>query len=557
MYLFLLTSERAWANAMHMKSAHNAEVGDSNTSGSTKRHIISRLRKASINAGHLIELLEDQQNLRADSNAILEARAYYLSICGAIHFEKQHWQMCLQDYSEARLIYATLATSHNSSKGDLFQEFLNSTIDPNVRFAAYHSKVPRTASLESIARKYVVRDCNPYLDEVANRYPDIFNEQTGNKKGSQLEAKQNIPRTIHWRSRNVVIEDAATAQALAVVALAEEKLTSTLSQQIFAPTKVKAAAYDGILISSQDAVDLTKTAIDELSTDGVPQSDPRMQSLQITRTAVNYALVGWRIGRNRVLCGEQDGAVLQQLRRNTSRNRKRVSEPQVAAKETSGHTLKRLRERVVLYEAIIQSLDFVESLPGVAADESFLRELRGKRFYFQALRLLAMARSQNAASNPEIALALVSRALEYCSEASKEASAPDTVSPDRPPNLIIAKAQINGLRTLLQTMLTQFRALVEIKNLWNIASKPQRTFSKPLLERLDKYFLGPVNLPDLVTYPPKLKAIPVKPIFLDIAYNYVRYPRKAEKLTEKGAVVNGTTESAGGKDRRGWFGFGR
>jgi len=35
---------------------------------------------------------------------------------------------------------------------------------------------------------------------------------------------------------------------------------------------------------------------------------------------------------------------------------------------------------------IVQSLDSVKELPGVAADGAFLKELRGKRSYFQALK---------------------------------------------------------------------------------------------------------------------------------------------------------------------------
>ena len=542
---------------MHMKSAHGSEVGDSSISGSTRRHIISRLRKASVNAGCLIELLEDQRNSRVNTDAILEARAYYVSLCGAVNFEKQHWQLCLQNFSEARLIYATLSTSHSSSEGDHFRDLLNSTIDPSVRFAAYQSRIPRTTSIENIAKKFVVRDDNAYFKEIASRNPGVLSEQTASEGTFQLQAWEDVPRTIHWRSRNVTIEDAATAQALAAVASAEKKLTSTLLTHMHALPKNKAAAYDEILVLSQDAVDLTKTAIDELSTDGVPQSDPRMQSLQITRTAVSYALVGWRVGRNRILCGEHDGAILQQLRRKKARNRKAIDGSQMATDETSGHTLKRLRERVVLYEAIIQSLDSVKSLPGVAADESFLNELSGKRFYFQALRLLAIARSHNVVGKPEIALALISRAWEYCAEASKEASATETVSSDKPPNLVITKVQIGGFRTLLQTILTEFRALVEVKHLCNIAVESQSNYCNPLVERLDEYPAKPIDLTRLVTYPPKVMAIPVKPIFLDVAFNHIGYPRSVEKLLEKGTLMNGLTDSERTDSRRGWFGFGR
>jgi signal recognition particle subunit SRP68 len=62
--------------------------------------------------------------------------------------------------------------------------------------------------------------------------------------------------------------------------------------------------------------------------------------------------------------------------------------------------------------------------------------------------------------------------------------------------------------------------------------------------------------------------VPVKPLFLDVAWNYIEYPgRKAEgkgvvgKVAETvKPVVNGVQEEAQAKEpekKRGWFGFGR
>jgi signal recognition particle subunit SRP68 len=146
----------------------------------------------------------------------------------------------------------------------------------------------------------------------------------------------------------------------------------------------KAAAYDQVLNPSQDAVDATKTAIDELTADGVAQADERMQALQITRTAVNYALVSWRIGRNRTLCGESDGATLDKdndpsLMRKTSKGR-------ALGEGNKGRRLARIRERVVLYDSTLQSLESIMQLPGVAADSSLLEEIENRRQYFAALR---------------------------------------------------------------------------------------------------------------------------------------------------------------------------
>ena len=544
---------------MQMRSARSAETGDKNITGSTKRHIISRLHKANVYAARLVTLLEDQQISKASPNAILEARAYQVSLCGAVAFERQHWQACLRYYSEARLIYASLAEAQGSRDDDLFRDLLSSTVDPSIRFAAYQFKVPRTTSIESIAKKYAISHDNMYLKDLLKANSEKSNEQTPIKEVSLSGDVIDVPKSIQWRSRTVKIEDAATAQALASVMAAEKKLALTLSSDDQAPLKVKAAAYDEILIFSQDAVDSTKTAIDELTADGIPQSDARMQSLQMTRTAVNYALVGWRAGRNRVLCGEQDGASLQPLKPKIHHTTKASNDSQSAPEESSGHRLKRLRERVVLYDATLQSLESVNALPGVAADQPFVDELDGKRSYFQSLRSLAIARSHRILGDTRNALALISRALEQCSKASKAASTSIDISSNKPPDLSISHGHINRLKTLLETLFLEYRALVEVQSLWEIAERPRNTLGGLTVERLDEYPVKLVDLTKLVAYPPKVVAIPVKPIFLDVAYNYIEYPGRADKREGKGAGTNGMLGSVVERrdEKKGWFGFGR
>jgi signal recognition particle subunit SRP68 len=182
----------------------------------------------------------------------------------------------------------------------------------------------------------------------------------------------------------VALEDASISQALAAAAAAESRLTSWLAEPAgqSASAKDKAAAYDNVIIASQDAVDAAKTAIDDLIGEGVASGDKRMQALQITRTAVNYELVGWRIGRNRVLCGEQDGISFEPGHLQTGKGDKATSKRD----EARGKKLNQLRERVVLYDSTLQSIEFTLELPGVAADSAFVGELEGKRCYFRALR---------------------------------------------------------------------------------------------------------------------------------------------------------------------------
>ncbi|CAO1600288.1 signal recognition particle subunit srp68 [Xanthoria calcicola] len=561
-HLLLLTAERAWALAMYMKATHAADSNTQGTTGSTKRHIVSKLQRASSYAAHLVTLLQDTDKSGASTESILEARAYQQSLQGAIKFEKKAWEQCLQSYSETRLLYIALARSVGTKQDDVFKDLLAGTIDQSMRYAAYQLKLPRTISLEMIVARYVQRADNRYVAEALKSNPDLLLEPgLAAKKDVQGELA-DTPKAITWRSRTVKLEDATTAQALASVSAAESKLASFLDANQDVDRRAKAAAFDDVLIPSQDAVDAVKTAIDELTAEGVSQGDSRMQSLQITRTAVNYNLVEWRVGRNRVLCGEQDGATFESQSVKQPKKPRADGKPRVAQEESTGRKLTRLREMVVLYDSTLQSLDSVKGFPGVAADQPFLNEIHAKKAYFSSLRCLAIARSHTLHGNKRNALALLAHAAELSSRAMSS-SPPAESATEGIPKLEIDPAQARSLKDFLDRSVLQYRALVELEDLKSETSKQNAASrSPPMIERLDEYPAeGVVDLTNLVTYPPKLQLIPVKPIFLDTAWNYIDYPGRPKKGTA--TALDGEAEETPSRAepkkeaKKGWFGFGR
>ena len=544
---------------MFMKSSHSAD-GSKGITGSTKQHISSRLRKAGAYASHLVTLLKDQAVSKAANEDILEARAYYMSLLGAMNFERQHWETALGGFSESRLSYASLAKSTSMKHRDIFQDLLTTTIDPSIRYAAYQLKVPRTTSIETIVTRSLSHNDQEYIPLMLEINPEALQDPTTAKRKGPSGHVTNVPKTIQWRSRTVSLEDSATAQALADVAAAEGRLSSFFSSNPEADPQAKAAAYDDILLPSQEAADATKTAIDELSAEGIAQSDRRMQSLQVTRTAVNYALVGWRVGRNRVLCGNTDGAVLQseelQRSQKSSKNAKGPSDKRV----TTGKWLTTLKERVALYDSTLQSLNSVKELPGVAADQHFIAELEIKRSFFAALKCIAIARAHALLQSFPHALCLFSRALDLVSSISQD-SLPLKSETNTPPGLDITQDQVRTLHGILRSLVFQHQALVELHQLAEGLAQHQGNWKvKPLVERLDHYPQEKVDLTNLVTYPPRIKSIPVKPIFLDVAFNYIDYPGRASKMKQStGVELNDghTSKEEKREGKKGWFGFGR
>lgn len=115
------------------------------------------------------------------------------------------------------------------------------------------------------------------------------------------------------------------------------------------------------------------------------------------------------------------------------------------------------------------------------------------------------------------------------------------------------------LQTLLKGELQRTRALVEISNLRKQAGKGDTNAApRPLIEKLGQFPAEGVNLENIVTYPPKMEPIPVKPLFLDVAWNYVQYPTTQ---TETPKILQGKSKAEEEVEKpapkKGWFGFGR
>lgn len=537
---------------MAMKSAQSQENTQKPMPGSTKTQIASRINKSVSYAKNLVEVLQDKATTHATTEDIVEAKAYLAMMSGSLAFEKKEWKKCLQQFSVTHVAYTTLAAK---GRGDAFKDLLDTVVDTSIRFAAYQLQLPRTKPIpemtieefpesESGARKE--------LKEIDSKAFDVTKEA----KAAGLEDMKDAPTSISWRSRKVRIEDATISQALGVAASKEKDIASTYDRYKDGEIDAKtlAAAYDEIIDARQDAADATKAAIDELRGEGVDPGDARMQSLQITRTAVNYGVIEWRVGRNRILCGAGDGLTFEPENSKRPVKESKKSKPRQARDEPTGKKLSRLRERLALYEATLQSLEAVKDLPGVAADSEFVKEIDSKQSYFRALKCLAIGRSHAVKNNAENALALFHRASELVQSTHSHG---DVAASSPAQKLEISTPDIKEAKTHISQLVTRYHGLVELQKISIAGPTAKVDWKAPMVERLSQ-FEEEVDLKNLVTFPPKLQPIPVKPIFLDLAWNYIQYP-------ESKAAVNGTAGKATASEtaeekkeqKKGWFGFGR
>ena len=570
-YLMLLMAERAWAHGMLIKSQRNEDAGG--ITGSGRSHVISRLDKAAKVARQLLGLLKEQNVSKATDQDVLEGRAYTALMSGAEEFERQSggkrdgkgWEECLKLYSEARVIYAAF---YEKEKKDVFREFLANTIDPTIRYAAYQASLSRTIAIPTVAKRYFPKDDAELVKLVEQLDPYALKDKPQPKTEDEKQSIPTLdaPTMITWRNRKANIIDASIGQALASVYAAEAQLRKFLAENAEASNKDKAAAYDDILVASQDASDAAQRATDELKKEKVDEGEQRMQDLRVTSLAVNYSLVSWRVGRNRALIGSNDGMpFVRQPQKKPKRLRKDGTEyPETP--ESRSHILARLRERVVLLDASIQSINSVKDLPGALRDATFVAELDSKVSYFRSLKCLHLAFAHHMLEQRVNVLALLKRAQDLL-DAQTPTLSPSADEANAPATLEIGSSTYNDLQSRVADLQAKTHARVELDSLSTSSTTPQAG-AQPLVHNLNAH--PPpgqkVDLTNLVTYPPKIEPVPVKPIFLDVAWNYIEYPgRKAEskgvvRKVEEAVkpVVNGVNEeSKEPEKKRGWFGFGR
>jgi signal recognition particle subunit SRP68 len=170
---------------MAAKASHSEDNADKNITGSTRRHIVSRLNKAVRNAKQIVDVLSDSSSGAAETD-VLEARAYVFALAGTEEFEKQaegvksknakpeRWSTCLANFSAARVIYSSLL---KSTKKDLFKDVLAGTTDPSIRYAAYQSRIPRTVGVSSVAIKYFPKDDEKLVQAVQRLDPAALQEE--------------------------------------------------------------------------------------------------------------------------------------------------------------------------------------------------------------------------------------------------------------------------------------------------------------------------------------------------------------------------------------------
>jgi signal recognition particle subunit SRP68 len=311
---------------MHLKSLMSEDPASA--TGSIRSQVVSRFHKAQKHAFELYTLLESPES-NATSNDLLEAAAYVFSFRGLEAFEKKHWEEALRAFAVSRTIYSVLSTN---TKNEVYQEQLVGTVDPSIRYSAYQLQLPRSMDIVAISRQYFLREDSPRIVEAIEK----LDSQAFTEQMDVDVPEAGSVTSVTWRGRTASVEEADISIALYEAHTAEAAYNSQEQQG-------STDAFDAVLLAWQDAVDATRKAIDERKAEGMSTTEQKMQNLRLIWTVVNYSMICWRVGRNRVMISNI-----------MSGPKKPKKDGQAPSEEVSGKKLGHLKEEIALYDAILQ-----------------------------------------------------------------------------------------------------------------------------------------------------------------------------------------------------------
>ncbi|XP_014367542.2 signal recognition particle subunit SRP68 [Papilio machaon] len=478
----LLQAERAWAHAMQLRQ-------EANTEPRKKFHLVSRLKKAYAHAQTLLQLCESGA---CDARTQLEARAYAAWLGGALLLELQQWPGAAESLRQAQLVLDNLCSALPDDERHVYKQKVEE-LKPSLRYCAYN-----------------IGDQSAAGELVAMRGQGLI-ENLDTLMAQAKESRSGIMHEVEWRGRRVTVRPEKVR--LFLIALQDLEKSVESAQNVEAKIEI----LENILMDCKDAISAIKDEI---------KNDPKLKSGSESQLSSVHYLLSY--------------LMYVRLMRTIDRNNLLVQQAEEARKKNAPLDGKKVRPQDLtrLYEIILQNYTELQQLPGFDTDEAYQREIETAMSAYRAFRCYYIAQVLTGLRRFREALAMLERTTGYITETTSK----------------IKDVQLKNKLEMLQKDIESCKFIVHAdsvledeeddeENKYTSSGKPYKD-KKPLVERLDEYREDTQLLtknPNVYKLPPPMEAIPCKPLFFDLACNFIEFPN----LDDKTGAANSKKQGAG------------
>lgn len=499
----LMLAERAWAYAMQLRQ-------EANTEPRKRFHLVGKLRKATVYALQLQELCNSEY---CDARTKLEAEAYSAWIHGSLHFELSLWKKAAENLKKAQVIYENLAQALPEEEQAVYKAKVDE-LTPSLRYCAYNVGEKAPINL---------------LEMRGQGMMDNLSALVAQTKTESMEAFQ----TTEWRGRKVTVRP----EKVRLFLLSIQDLTNSIEKAKDYPAKIE--LLENVLLDCKDAISAIKDEIKQDPKLRTTSDSGTMTATQYLLTYLSYTRLKLTLERNLFMVAQG------KLSLDDPNAPEKV---QIEGKKTKPQDLSRL------YEIILQNVTEMQQLPGMESDAQYQAEIENLALSFKSFRCYYIAITLVALKRWRDAVAMYERSTKYASQAtaSNKSVCKDFDLRDELQRLI---QTIEGCKFSAHANSVLEEDTTEESVLYGKSTKS----SKPLFERLSVYKEDPSlnsRNPNVFKLTPEMQPIPAKPLFFDLALNFVEFPSLEDKIEQKGGAKQAAGMSGFVKGLFGWGGSG-
>lgn len=406
------------------------------------------------------------------------------------------WKEAAETLKKAQLVYHNLAQALPEEEKIVYEAKVDE-LTPNLRYCAY--KIGGNASMDDL------------LEMRGQGVLNNLDELIAQTKTQSLETLQ----TTEWRGRKVTVRP----EKVRLFLISIQDLAKTVDKAKDHQAKIE--IIENVLIDCKDAITAVRDEI---------KQDPKLRnaSEEGALTGIQYLLSYLSYTR---------------LMLTLERNLYMVSQAKQSFDEFNGERSgdggKRVRPQDIsrLYEIILQNIFELQQLQGFENDSNYQTEINELALAFKAFRTYYIALTLINLKRWKEAVALYERSTKY---------AKDALSSKRM-NQFNLRAELTELVKTIEGSRFSAHAYSVLEDdntdssaLYGKVSKS----TKPLYERLSEYREDQALLtknPNVFKLVPEMEPIPCKPLFFDLALNFIEFPDLDDQIQDpkKGAGISG------------------
>ena len=422
-----------------------------------------------------------------DARSKLEAEAYNAWIHGSYFFEIGQWKEAAENLKKAQVVYENLLQALPEEEQALYRAKIDELI-PSLRYCAYN--VGENASM------------NDLLEMRGQGLLDNLGALVAQTKTEQTDAFQ----ATEWRGRKVTVRPQKVRLFLLSIQDLDKSVEKTKEHQ------AKIDFIENALLDCKDAISALRDEIKQDPKLRVPTADGQVSGVQFLLSYLSYIRLKMTLQRNLCLVA-QSKQNMEEFNEKTNDGGKKVRPQDISR----------------LYEIILQNISELQQLNGLESDKAYQDEIetlaqafKAFRCYYIAVTLVNMKRWKEAVS-------LYERSTKYAAESIKRKVKEFNLEGDL--KALIKKIEGSKFSAHAYSVLE-----ADSQEETVLYGKAQKS-STPLFERLDQYKEDPTlnsRNPNVYKLTPEMEAIPCKPLFFDLALNFVEFPSLEDKVESPG-----------------------